>query len=1382
MPNCKLYTPDQIVDGKPTTDGIDLNNSQAVREFLFNNNIDFDELAKDIQVKTAPIGKREYKSVVTKAISQTVVSNETKQNINNKDITYQPLSNEEAKAISTKLVEDLGGADKAMAAVREASNTDMPPVIKVMIAGQVQQQYAELVENAQTQEERDMFAEQEADIIDWIDNYARDLGRGVQAVSYLYKQSQWGLENFYKKRLEAANKTASEAADKPASDIAEAVNKTTKSVSTNLNEATKDVFEGNKEIEDLKRENEQLKNKLKEQRTGTKSNPTQIFKERVAKATGEVKNAYDLLMKPAKQALLPNEMGALITVMEDMIRGGVGKAADVFEVLSAKINPKFAEGFEEAYLAAQENVGGKKETIESVRAAAEETNNAIAKKIADNNAKIEAAKRKKQQNAPLNLAQRIKKDADDLAFPKTKKQADALTVMLRELQKKAKDFYKSDNAQKNKSGIELLNFAGKNLEESTRIWNEAKAAVDTLIDNDANYTDAEKEQLKDFLKSYQDSIFDTLLSENRQTQIVKEALKEKGFIDEQGNVDWRSIIGKANSTEAAKSVISDWVKENTNLTQSQTNAIVEQLFRRYDNIVREKIEKQIANLMKKKKLGKGVSPKIDRLIMLSEQGMLNDTNVKSVLAEQFGIINLTDEQQAEFKQLTKEYANAPAGFLKAMAGENLEGFLDRAVYGPRIKNTWDYLKGEATLAIMNMPSVYTMRFYGAMTHLKNMSSFIDVVAKTLLNAIQTRDVRGLKVVFKELEYAMAAFRTVLQSGDVGTSSSTSNELAAVGRKYPVRTMEQRSPKAFGVIPDYFVSVGNKTFNVNLLNSLLKREKFNPRLAEAVDSFNWSLMSASEQYKFLVAQAKWNDPTLSNRQANDIAYEKMYGGDRDVAEKQARSEFKAMGKVPTKAQLTRRTLEILIQGRSEESRAIAEKISDEVTYKNKEITGVFNGIGALVMRAKSSINQIIEEKYKGDPSRKAKVLNKVASLFTNTLLPFVNGVANILERAAEFDPIYGATKSITYLGSSFNEKDQIRRYQLKQRAIEYISKATTGFLLMVMIEAMLEASDDDDTYITGSKTFTGQKPNTLKVFGTAIPLEAFGSVGLFLSQYADIRTKLLEEERKTGNKASYISPSAYKEKLRTISEISFLQNLKNGIDAILLDDDRAAKKYLGGTISNIVFPFTGTSRQLRNYLEPEAKTRETLYDEILNSSGVYGNWLLKRPDYDIFGEKYNRGERYNLTGDFSQQKPKTEWQKLYAKRGINLAKPLKEDEAITKAKYPIVVEKDGKEDFRLMTDEEFDDFRQIAGKAYKNGLEDYYKKYKDFAQKGEVSELKKDLSKTRTAAINYALYEVNKKYGNVDDNSVKSFLKTMDDIKGVDKPSKSGYKINYSDFK
>lgn len=1448
---CKLYPLDQFeADGqtlKPDAVGIDISDREAVLTFLLER---ADKIPLELfEEKPKAEPKKEggeYKSVVTKAISQANVSDKTKALLMDKGITYPPLSNKEAQAVADALVAEFGGADKAFEAIQKDTSGAIPPVIKVIIAGGAQQKYGAMAAAAFSEAERNSLAEKEAEIINWVDVYAREMGQGIQAIYYMYKQSEWGLENFYKKRLENANAQASDQADKVVPDITNKINKTVGAVSTNMGEAANDVFGDNqKEIDDLKRENEELKKQLAEKPKGTKKNPIQLFKERAKNAKGEVKNAYDILTKPKQQALLPSQMGALITVMEDMVRNGATKASDIFSALEQAIDPMYAEGFEQAYLSAKENLTDfTLDTEEDIRLAAENTANNIAKKITENNAKIAAAeykkyekeqtkkereakkeaetlikkyeaeqnKEKKQQLkeaieerrkndikfgietakiAPqIHLAERILKDADSLNFPKTKKQQDVLARLLTELQKKAKDFYKSDTTKAAKSNRDLLNFAAQNLSDSKRIWDNAKGAVNALIDADENYSEAQKEQLKDFLNNYQNSVFDTLISENKATNIIKEALKEKGFADENGNVDWRKIIGRANNSEAAKLAVSDWIKENTDLPESQIKPVVDQITRRYDNIVRDKIEKEVEKLLKKKKLGKGISPQIDRLVMLAEQNMLTDSNVKSVLAEQFGIINLTPDQQAEFDSLIKAYANAPAGFLKAQSGENLEGFLDRTVYGPRIQNTWDYLKGEATLAAMNMPSVYTMRMYGVMTHVKNFSSAIDVFAEIIFNAIQTRSLNGIKVAMNEMEYGARAFQSVLLSGDVGTSASTSNELASVGRKYPVRTMEQRSPKALGVIPDFFAKIGDKTYNLNIINQALKKEKYNPRLAEAVDSFNWSLMSASAQYAYLVNKVKKENPSLTNKQANALAYERMYGADREAAKEQAKQEFKDMGVRPTKARFERRVLEILVQDRDAMSRQIGEKIADEVTLKNRVGTGIFGVAGQWVSAMKSFVNQWLETQFKNDPyykdnpSRIKKIKQSVAQLFSNTIFPFVTGVANILERAAEFDALYGTTKGIYYLGKSYKQNEEVGKYVMRQQSYKYIAKGLTGAAMYGLILALLAASEDDDdlTYFTGAKVKAGEKPNTLRIFGMNIPLEAFGSFGIAMSQYADARNSLLENKVKSGEKLEGIDaiyPFDPTAKGNTMLNVSFLQNLKNAAD-LIKGDEYATTKYAGSTASNLIFPFAGASRQTRNFLQPKAMERATLWEEIANNGGIYSNWLLDRPALNYFGDEYNRGERYALTGDFSKERKKEPFELALIKRGVDLNKPIRADEEdkITPARYPLLKENDNGEVVEeIMPPDKFYDFKKLARQTFKKELNKYYQDKKDYIETGDLDEIKKDVSNIRSKSIYYALYQINLENSNIQPATMQDFINTIKDARDKDRPTGSEYKLD-----
>jgi hypothetical protein len=1504
--NCKIYTADQLnPDGSPKDGaaGIDTTDTKAIQRLLLEN---IDKLTpEDFGVKPkkkeAAQGEDggEYKSLVTKAISQSNVSDKTKALLMDRGITYPPLSNKEAQDIADALVAEFGGAEKAFEAIVKDVSGTIPPVIKVIIAGGARQKYGAMADAALTEAERNAFAEKEADIIGWLDEFGRKMGEGIQAIGYMYKQSQWGVANAYKRAFDKANAQASDKADKVVPDIKDKVNSVVNNAAGNMNEAANDVFGDNqKEIDDLKKENEELKKQLAEAPKGGKKNPVQLFKERAKKATGDIKDAYDLLTKPQTKSLLPEQMGALITVMEDMVRNGVTKAADIFSALEQAVDPMYAEGFEQAYLSAKENLTGLAlDTEEEIRLAADNTANNIAAKIVANNAKIAAAEakakerkakldankafrdyerehksrqqaakkeaealikkyeaeksaerkkqiqdaikdkenkikeadaafklyeneilskqrelekeaadlvkkyeaeqnkeRKKQlkeaieerrkndlafgietaKKAPqVDLAERIYKDAESLNFPKTKKQQDVLAKMLTELQRKAKDFYKGNTAQAGKSNKDLLNFAALNLADSKAIWNNAKQAVIDLIDADQNYSAAQKQQLKDFLDNYQQSIFDTLLSNNKAADIVKEALKEKGFVDQNGNVDWKKIIGRANTTAEAKQAIEDWIDSNTALPKYVVQPLIDQIARRYDNIVRDKIDKEIAKLLKKKKLGSGISPKIDRLIMLAEQGMLNNSNVKSALSEQFGIITMNPDQQAEFDGLIKAYANAPAGFLKAQAGENLEGFLDRVVYGPRIQNTWDYVKGEATLAAMNMPSVFTMRMYGFMTHVKNFSSVIDVFAEILFNAIQTRSLNGIKVAMNEMEYGARAFQSVLLSGDVGTSASTNNELANTGKKYPVRTMEQRSSKAFGVIPDFFAKIGDKTYNLNLLNKALRAEKYNPRLAEAVDSFNWSLMSASAQYAFLVNKAKKENPSLTNKQANTLAYEQMYGADRDAAKLQAKEDFKAMGVRPSKARFERRVLEIMVQERDATSRQVGEKIADEVTLKNRVGTGVFGVAGQAVSTLKSFVNQWLETQFKNDPyyknnpSRIRKVKQSVAQFFSNTLFPFVTGVANILERAAEFDALYGTTKGIYYLGKSFNQDEEVAKYVMRQQSYKYIAKGITGAVMYGAILALLAASDDDDdkSYFTGSKVKYGEKPNTLRVFGMNIRLELFGSFGIAMSQYADARNTLKEAQTKSGKELEGINkiyPFDIKAKGNTMLNISFLQNFKNIFD-LVRGDEYAMTKYAGSAGSNLIFPFAGASRQTRNFLQPKAMERANLWEELADKGGIYSNWLLDRPARDAFGREYNRGENYGLTGDFSKERKKEPWELAFIKREVDLNKPIKADEEdkITRTRYPILKQNDNGDIVEeIMDNDKFYKFKKLAGETFLIELKKYYQDQKEYIEKGDVEEIKKDVSKIRNKSIYYALYLTNLENSNIQANTLQDFIKTM----------------------
>jgi hypothetical protein len=441
---------------------------------------------------------------------------------------------------------------------------------------------------------------------------------------------------------------------------------------------------------------------------------------------------------------------------------------------------------------------------------------------------------------------------------------------------------------------------------------------------------------------------------------------------------------------------------------------------------------------------------------------------------------------------------------------------------------------------------------------------------------------------------------------------------------------------------------------------------------------------------------------------------MYAVDIEQAKAETAEEFESRGIVLDMSKrsdlyrFNRRAYEKVVQAREEAVVKAAAEFAGRFTYKVSDVGAttpvvfIINNIKKVLSMAASetrALGKKYPESYKFFEALASSLETFTDTLFTTTM-PFVNGVANILEKGLELYPPYGIAKGLGYLTTgAFAQKiskDKNFADNLYSKSGEFFVRAIIGLAITEMLKSMADSDDDDkpalygegdEDYRKGQAIKTLRPPNTIIVKGNPINLDYLGSFGvslkaqaalLDLERYSEKYSKMDEKDRlaaKSMSAASSILLGAYSK--------GFYDLLKGEANL-----EAKGAEYL----TRLVIPFTSGVRQAYQVANPKAKRPIGFAENLAKYSGLVAGWSLNRLAFDYRGREYRTGQLYTgspdaFIGMFAEMdKLADNYDKLIlGSTGYDIAFT---GFAKTDPKYYVVDKETGKE--REMTDEEYYD--------------------------------------------------------------------------------------------
>ena len=1089
-----------------------------------------------------------YKQVITRSTGLTEEQKSILKNDPNALYTVLPAA--ESKRIALELIQEMGVAE----AVAEASSstTTLQPVERTMILGAAMDYYAKLgkqklkegdMSSAQVAARKEIDANEELrKVASTLGELGTAYGRAINAFKEIYKLSSLALERKLVKDVEELNEDMEEEATvdarkiekiikEDASDIEDVANELTDEEIESKLSAAKKVSELEKQVEDLRK---QILERDKAQK-GTKKNPLKI--KRITNDTEYDKRLKDFKQR-ARSVVSKDDLVDLTYFGLYHIENGVTKFADWYKEMSKNFKG-FKSQFRNIYNSvaekavengADKDIFDNEEAIQSVLDDFQQESDA--KKIAKATKKVAQAKLKKEEDnnperavkiAPSLAAERIRKDAEkNLDMPSTEVEQTYLKRLVKVINNKAREYY----AQKkeNISNVnDVLAFAIANGKKDFAIWERTQAELEEQIDEDENLTEDEKEEVKDFLQNYRESIFDTLLTKNQISEAVREKLIENGYFVERivkGNpvksVDWAKITGNASTLKEAKEKI---VKSITDLgfTEAQAKGEINAILDYFDAKIADKktaqinkyLQKGILNKVKalgKKKVKRG---SVEKLVELNKKGLLDDAKIKEILAAELGLMEITSTDLKNLREWSSKVDDETTPiFIRKEFEEKIQYLFDTK------SGNIDYLENRAASMSNRLSSV--------VNQVINFTGFLRAPSTLVTVAVTTgKPIAAIKVFLKELVNAAQEAKTIMK-GRVSRGSSFDDLIGTASGQPRVRYLEQGKGKFLGgkfLGKPLYLEIGGKKVDLNPINLGYSKVKYISRLLESADTMASGAISGLTQFRIATKEINKYYPELSAAQRSQKVYDILYIVDRATEKPKAIKDLKNAGVTnPTEAEINRTINERVERARSErlandfynqakslnlisETKLKADGIDnpteDEILAQSYKTLGstqaadlvargerqaaretgkmTTRGITSIILLPVDMIQKTLNSGLKSK-SKAVTTLSELGDVSFSVLVPFANSIARWAEMTAELFAPYGIAKGAAYkIGAKFTSKEsKISAEEYSDLGDDYFIRGTQGLattLFIMFAVGMLNKAEDDEQEELG-KSFTG----------------------------------------------------------------------------------------------------------------------------------------------------------------------------------------------------------------------------------------------------------------------------------------------------------------------
>ena len=1183
---------------------------------------------------------------------------------------YEVQSRDELTEIGKALLDEFG-ADAVKQALDPRSG--LPSDVRLSILGQHVLDLREQEKKAKTETEKNKLAQEQNDIWDYIDNnLLRQSGRTIDFIKQIYDKSPLARVKKIIKDVQKINDLYAPENNKKATNIKQLIESSTE-LQESINQAVEEALgETNKTISALEKEIADLRKELtKSVPKGSSKNP---FKVKITDNAIAKEKLKKLLSKSYSNPMFnPEFIADMAYISVNAIENGFVKIGEFYLYMNKALKGKYNDSYGDFYEIAKKRSieqGADEKSFSSEEEIRSEIDKIRKESAAEKLTKLTALKAKaalkRAQQAHVELAKKIREDLTNLDTPSTTKERDALSKVIATLRNKAKEYAKAKKVPVKENLSDLIKFAFENQEQGDNLWDAAQKEVFAMIDNDTNLTEDEKQTQREFLDKYKSAAFDILLTKGQKDRIIREKLIELGYAKQvAGNVvlDLSSLMANEKNVGKAVDKLAELISKETGISGADLDLFKASITARLKDIIVEKKEAKLNAYLKQNEAYNaarliGYKPrktKVQKLLELYNAGALTDAKVKEVLFKELGIIEFTKEDEKWLEDKFTQADEAPTGAEREKIEEEIQAFIESKDASWLNKDVVERMKSRLLMS--------------PLTFVKNMSGFIDTAAMALQQFILSNknmvldpkradfDANVFKILANSRKIAMATGLDVLINGGVDLGTAFSEITESKEGTPRVRRMEYYKPR----FKDLYVELGGKKLNINVYNSLLRAEKYAPRLLNFADTFNQIALQEMRTYTFYKNQLMVNDPTMSEKEASQKAYDMIVGEDLLTLAPKIKQEFKERGialdmnKATDRARFNRRLYEAIAQTRDKEATKKGAEFAGRYTYKVSDV-GIFPAAAVALAKLKALFLQLARTERNKSKTQSgnekfirekfADYMERMADVIISAKLPFIKGVALILEKGLEMNPYYGGAKSAYYLGSAGFSKlmgsspDVVQDKVAKSGEVAY--RALLG---LVITSLLLSISDDDEEgkpmlYGEGDESYAKQqaiktlrKPNTITIGGRDINLDYFGSAGVALK----VKAALLDLERYSEKYANMDGIEKLAMQTLALARTILLGSYTQGMyDLAGMATGKSSEskndKLVADILTRTFIPFTSASRMLMNTIDPKAKKPIGFLEELAKQSGLVAGWMVDRPAYDYRGRQYNTGQLYSSSPD------------------------------------------------------------------------------------------------------------------------------------------------------
>lgn len=943
------------------------------------------------------------------------------------------------------------------------------------------------------------------------------------------------------------------------------------------------------------------------------------------------------------------------------------------------------------------------EEVESAKAARDLANLTKRKAVAEFNNVMENNPERAKVIAPLIAAKRIATDAKrTLDTPETQVEKTYLQKLVDTVRNKAKEYYKEENTKVPNN--DFLAFAIANGKSDVKIWERTKEAVEREIDLDNNLSVEQKEAVKEFLQDYTDSVFETLLTKKQTKGLVREALINAGFKTEKNingktvtAVDWKKVTQSQKSKQDAEKAIEKLI-EDAGFTKEQAKNELNAILKEFNNKFIEEKTKQTNKFLGKGKINalkqavgarRATKTEVEKLVDLSERGILDAEKAKEALAEQLGLKTIKEEDFAELRRLL-DMANDEKvpPFKKREIEEKIQYIFEKNGGNALYKEHREFISSNMLTSPTNQ--------------IQNIVGGYPVMATSAFKtALTTGDISTTAKVFgRSVKEGWETAKTIL-SGAVGRGSAFS-DISLEKQGSPKTRFLEYGDKRFLKTPDVYVSVkvGDKNLmvNLNVFNGLYKQMKFVFRSLEAADAIPSAVISGLKQYSLITRDLKLRHPEWDSKTIAKEAMDWMYNVDYEKIKKDAVDGLIAAGvENPTKAEINRAVSEITERERNrkaseqfvkdldsvkgmaetnlkaegndkpskeellaEQYRILGREVPrDYLGYGERQAqieTGKINTIGitSLLSLPIESFSKSIKRGL-DSKSSVSRYASNVGDVAYTQLFPFISSIGRWIELQLELTP-YGLLKGVGYkAGAEYAKRVKTDTVMTP----EEISDMGNHFMMRSILGAgytltwmyglsVLNDRDNDKWYelnsVKGMKedgNFGKQKvqsaiqpSQTMNIKGVNVPLFLLGNTAMPLMLWRDIVLEAKSNKNKDRS-VFMISVATY---MTTASEYWYKNFEKNSNllkDIFSGNQDRAEQKsgnIVGKAVGSGFIPFNRLQQEVAQLADPSSKESGTFMTNALSQLSIMGALSDKKKAFDYRGREYDYGDIFANSAD------------------------------------------------------------------------------------------------------------------------------------------------------